>query len=163
MTITRAVFSLTLCLLPACDPGIEEPRPEPIGLRLYERQPDRSPVQDTLHSDLSYTTVQLVSSDGEREVIASFVPATADFLEAELEAVADGASLGEFDPYCLSWVDKDTSILYVPSRAGLLAFTYPWLCPPSGLAELDEVLRDVVIAMRDCSPSAHITDCEIVR
>jgi hypothetical protein len=77
------------------------------------------------------------------------LPETAEILTTELDAIASGANLGEFDPYCLSWVDKDTSILYVPSSAGLLTFSYPWQCPPSGLATIDAILRDVVSTMGD--------------
>ncbi|NJK31551.1 MAG: hypothetical protein HC927_03550 [Deltaproteobacteria bacterium] len=163
MTTIRSTLLLGLSLFLGCDNGAPaESRPEPIGLPLYERQSAWSPVHDTLYSDGSYSTVQLISSDGEIEATAELLPEASEALQAQLNAVASGASVGEFDPGCLGAIDDDTAILYVPIAHDLLTFSYPWRCPPSGLAEGDEILRDVVLSMRDCSTSPYLMNCEIV-
>ncbi|NJK32081.1 MAG: hypothetical protein HC927_06500, partial [Deltaproteobacteria bacterium] len=139
-----------------------DPPPDPIGPPLYEHHAAWAPVQNTLYGDVSDLTIQLLSHDGELEVIATLRPETAATLESEFEAIAHGASIGEFDLGCLSFLDIDQVVLHVPTQRSLLTFGYPWFCPPTGLVTIDEILRDVVIAMQDCSPSPHLTSCEVV-
>ncbi len=103
----------------------------------------------------------MLTAVGELEVRATLTDETEAFLSSEFEAIASGErELGHFDPSCLGWHDIDDYVLTIPGKS--LSFSYPYNCAPSGLATLDEVLRNVIISMIDCSPSAHIVSCEIV-
>jgi hypothetical protein len=115
------------------------------------------------HDEDEIETVQMLRTDENTEVVATLTNEAAAVLTSEFEAVAsDEADIGHFESHCLNVLDSDTATLTIYSRHSDLEFSYPWHCAPSGLAEIDAILADVVISMMDCSHSAYITSCEII-
>jgi hypothetical protein len=103
------------------------------------------------------TTGQL-EHDG--QVRAFFTPEALAILEDAVAQLEGGAELGAFNPECLTYIDAPTSRLSVPASRNGLQFGYPLQCAPPLLAALDEMCRDVIMALPTCSASPWFQDCQ---
>ncbi|MFV8752958.1 hypothetical protein ACNOYE_20625 [Nannocystaceae bacterium ST9] len=145
--------------LSACASDEAGPSPELIGMVVYEYY--ALGVSYEIRSD-GGQAMQLLAVDGGLEVIAELTDETAATLATEFDALEAGQTdIGQFDAYCLSFLDRGQVALTVPSNAGRLSFSYPWQCAPSGLETIDAIFRDLILVLPDCAPSASVQSCEI--
>ena len=168
MTSLRAKLLIALVLAgTACDDRSEcdpvESSVEPIGAEVFTVDYMHEPGSVALFRDGE--RVQLLEGAREqptREVRATLSAVAVDILEAAEAALGSGEGLGGFDQACLTFIDKPNVQLWLGVANASLSFRYPWGCPPSGLAEIDAVLRELVISLPSCNPTPLVTACEVV-
>ena len=163
------IIGLTLALTQAacdgmgskCDPV--ESSVEPIGPQLFTVDYMQRSGSAALFRDGE--RVQLLEGAKQQptlEVRATLSAAAIASIEDAEAALGSGAGLGSFDEECLTFIDKDNVQLSLGVANASLSFRYPWGCPPSGLVEIDTVLRGLVISLPTCSPTPLVNACEII-
>jgi len=96
------------------------------------------------------------------EVRAKLRAEAIDVIEEAESALGSGEEIGSFDQACLTFIDRPSVQLSLGVVHASLSFGYSWGCPPSGLAEIDTVLRELLDSLPTCSPTPLVADCEII-
>ncbi len=96
------------------------------------------------------------------EVRAKLHTEAIDVINEAESALGGGQGVGSFDQACLTFTDRPSVQLSLGVVHASLSFGYPWGCPPSGLIEVDTVLRELLNSLPTCSPTPLVTDCEII-
>ena len=161
------VAGLALALVgPACD-GSEcdsaTPLVSPIGAELFmdEQVGEVGPFV-LFRADKQ---VQLLGGPKQAptlEVRATLLDEASDTIEQAESALASGEELGSFDPACLGFIDKPRVTLSLGVAHASMSFSYPFGCPPSGLAQVDTMLRELQDSMPTCRPTPLVSECEII-
>lgn len=150
--------------LSACDGSECEPvtpAVEPIGLELFAVDQVGNTEPRTLYRDGE--RVQLVGGpDRSLEVRATLSAEALETIEQAESAIASGEPLGSFDPSCLAFLDRQSVMLSLGVGHASLSFRYSWGCPLNGLADIDAMLRELVEALPDCSPTTLVSDCNLM-
>jgi hypothetical protein len=158
------IIGFTLALTQAACDGLDskcepvESAVEPIGPELFTVDYMDVPGSVALFRDGDQ--VQLL--EGTSEIRATLSAAAIASIEDAKSALGSGEGLGSFDPACLTFIDRPNVQLSLGVIHAALSFRYPWGCPPSGLVEIDTVLRELVVALPTCSPTPLVTDCELI-
>ena len=98
----------------------------------------------------------------EGQVRAKFTPEALAVLDSTVTQLEDGAELGAFDPYCLTFIDAPVSRLSLPAGRTGLQFTYPLPCTLPVLAAVDQMCREMIVALPTCSASPWFQECQLV-
>ena len=163
----RAVLALTFGLLAGCcgddvDPESLEP---PLELPELYRLWRSSPEEHVLSRRVSHTEIELrgyASGSGEYlgRIQGQLDPATSEELDALLDALVHGDQpIGE-----LPGTPAQDAIFVDLSLPGEYQITYTYANPPSGLIEIDTLLRTVYRDLLNCRAGDRVTpspDCEI--
>lgn len=167
--LLRTVVGLgVLSCAVACEPRRDESGEDGVevdGFELYDIYYPNTDGSIRIFHD-GNGSIHLVNVDGDElardgQVRATFTAEALTVLNETVAQLESGADLGGFNGACLSAVDAPVSRLSVPASAAGLQFTYPLQCAPPLLAALDEMCRDVVMALPTCDTSSWFQDCEI--
>lgn len=163
---SSTTLALLLTITCGCGPEQDTDNPTPpdefgpLVYRVSGGYCDDGCLDLRLYRDGEALQLLVLRGDGTfmQETLASLDSAPAAVIdEASSEILAGEREIGTLDPACLAFIDGSTVQLSLLGSKGVVNFSYPQACAPTGLVDIDAQYHEALTAMSQCDSGTVVS------